>query len=110
MIYRFEIDSPLLGYRASVEGHTPAYAAFKDKVRFLANVARVPLSIEEGVDVRILVMIYWKKAARIDGKNVYAAIEDGLFKQDRKVAAGLWSRLEEQGREYATVHIEVTRT
>lgn len=109
MIFRFTIDSPLYGYRASVAAaHAPEYSAFKAKVRWLANSARVPHAIFPGDDVRVRVVIFWNKAARIDGKNVYAAIEDGLFKQDRGMASGSWVRFENIGREEARVLVEVT--
>lgn len=104
---RFAIPAPLFGYRASkARAHAPEYVAFKEKVRLLANAAGVPLDCREA---RIRVLIRWRMAARIDGKNVYAAIEDGLFLQDRGVAAGLWSRIENSGEERAEVEVEVAR-
>jgi hypothetical protein len=105
----FEIPAPLYGYRASLRrALEPAYIAFKDKVRLLANAARVPPAIPKGGRAELFVQIFWKREARIDGKNVYAAVEDGLFTQDRKVMDGRFRYQEHAAsEEYVLVTVRV---
>lgn len=89
--WRFEVEGPLLGYRASVRrAFDPKYRAFKDKVGWLAVQAGVPVGKLDPSEamVKLSVFVYWKKTPRIDWSNVYKAVEDALFKQDRYVQPG----------------------
>lgn len=91
MKYRFTVEGPLLGYRASIRrAFDPKYVQFKKKVAVLA--------LEAGFDarkidpmkqeVKLSVWAFWKNTPRIDWKNLYGAIEDSVFFQDRWVRPG----------------------
>jgi len=49
----------------------------------------------------------WKKKARIDLKNVGGAIEDALWKRDRRVLEEHWIAEEHTGRENISVQVEI---
>lgn len=85
--YRFIIPGPLYGYRASLKrAHDPRYKAFKRDVRMIALSAGVPDNVDPKVQkVRLAVIPHWKRNPRIDWKNVYGAVEDAIFEQDRWV-------------------------
>lgn len=110
--WRFAVDGPLLGYRASVRrAFDPKYKAFKEKVWALAFEAGVPFGIDpKKSTVRLSVFAYWKKTPRIDWSNVYKAVEDSLFKQDRYIQPGPlngWNMNSGRGGECAEVEVEV---
>lgn len=104
----FHIEGPLLGYRASVKrAHDPKYKAFKQEVRLIANTAGVPDEIPKQGKAYLQVDIFWKRKPRIDGANVYKAIEDALFVQDRRVFYGHFMVEEDRGFEGARVTVDV---
>jgi hypothetical protein len=101
----FEISGPLHGYRAGLNRvFDPKYKRFKEMIRLVANTKGVPSEITPGTRVGIIVDIYWKKKARIDGSNIFKAVEDAIFSQDRGLGFGSWSMTENAGGEF----IEVT--
>lgn len=104
MTSTFTIDGPLRGYsvRAGMY-HDPAWKAWKQMVRMLANAAGVPETPTE--TTRISVEIYWKKKARVDGSNVVKLIEDAVFPQDRLLEGGSWFRRLNTGEEKAIVTV-----
>lgn len=88
--WRFAIEGPLLGYRASMRrAFDPKYKAFKERVGWLAIQAGIPTNLDpKEVRVALSVFVYWKNKPRIDWSNVYKAVEDGLFTQDRYIQPG----------------------
>lgn len=107
MRYAFVIDGPLLGYRASRQGHTREYKKYKEMVHFLAQATGWRESTPTiKAPVFIGVTIFWAKGARIDWKNVVGAIEDGLYGQDRYVLPGHHAVVFNSGHELARVEID----
>ena len=103
----FEVSPRLWGYaQGRKEAFRPERVAFKELVRNLANLEGIPQEVTEEMDLKIYVVVLWKKTARIDGKNVYALIEDALWTKDRGVAAGEWRRSIHQGEEKAIVTVK----
>ncbi len=108
--HAFKIEGPLLGYRASVRrAFDPKYKAFKRAIRAIANTAGVPDELRSSDHAEVFVKVFWKRKARIDGSNVYKAVEDGLWAQDRGVVAGHFVRFADSGEEYAEVEVTVER-
>ena len=108
----FSVPGPLLGYRASVlRAFDPKYKAFKARVRALATAAGVPLAILSGEAGALRVNIHWRKKARIDGVNVFKAVEDAVWKQDRRVFRFDGNVTENwTGGECCIVHVATWRT
>lgn len=108
--YHLKIDGPLYGYRASAaNAFDPKYSNFKRMVRLLANVQGIPDALEAGQEAELFVHVYWRKAARIDLDNCLKALSDGLWKQDRRIAAVHAVRHEHTGQEYAEIMLTVGR-
>jgi Holliday junction resolvase RusA-like endonuclease len=108
-IHTFAIAGPLLGYRASVRrAYDPAYRAYKDAVRLLANTARVPRDLDADATASVHVTVHWKRRARIDATNVLKAVEDALWGRDRRVMKSSVMATEHEGVEQAIVSVEVT--
>ncbi len=107
--FQFKVDGPLWGYRQGrKEAFHPQRVAFKQRVRYLANVAGIPDMLAPRPSyARVIVEIYWNKLARIDGKNILGIIEDSLWKQDRLIRFGAYETYEKQGEEYAQVFIKI---
>lgn len=109
--YSFEIPEPLMGflatYKASWTDQAKRYVAFKNKVRLLANVAGIPDELDSSSTAEISLSIHWKKKARVDSVNVYKAIEDGIFKRDRRVLHGSFRARENLKEEKAFVLLTV---
>ena len=103
----FVVEGPLLGYRASVRrAFDPAYKAFKERVRLLANLAGVPSELESDAKAKIIVIIHWKRKPRIDGENVMKALVDAIWTQDRRVFDGRYVVHENTGEtEWAKVEV-----
>jgi hypothetical protein len=84
-IWTLTIPGPLWGYRQGRrEAHRPERVAFKNRVRLLANLKGIPGRAEEKDNIFLDVRIYWRRKARIDGKNIYSLIEDALWKRTRR--------------------------
>lgn len=91
MQYRFTVEGPLKGYRASIRAaFDPKYRQFKDRVSALALEAGFIASRfdPEEVEVYLSVFAYWKRRPRIDWKNLYGAVEDAVWNQDRWIRPG----------------------
>lgn len=94
--YRFNVNGPLHSFRKStipigrgIRVNDRDYRDFKNKVLVLA--------MEKGfrkrgttklTPAKLSVCIFWKDGARKDWANVYKAVEDALFFQDRYVIPG----------------------
>lgn len=103
----FTITGRIYGYRQGRRAaFHPPRRKFKEAIRLSANVYKVPLSVLEENEATLHTEIYWKKKARIDGKNVYSIVEDALWKQDLGVKAGSWSRRLGTGEEKIVVTVE----
>lgn len=108
--FNFRVEGPLYGYRASAaRAFDPKYANFKRLVRLLANVEGVPSELGPQDDAELFLHVYWTKKARIDTSNILKALEDGLFKQDRRVSGIHATRHEHSGRECAEVFLTIGR-
>lgn len=104
--FTFRVDD-LNGCASTAHRRTSKkYARWKENVRNIANVAGVPQVPSDRQ--RVHVEIRWRGAARKDGKNVLAAIEDALFAQDRACAAGSWVRFTDTGEDCALVTVDET--
>lgn len=117
--YEFVVPGPLLGYkqttRASMfhpknKARSIAYGRFKEKVLTLAFEAGMP-NIRKATKERppyLSVILYWNKNPRIDYKNMYGSLEDGVFPDgDRYVKPGFHSDVHwDSGKEEAIVIIE----
>lgn len=90
--WRFTVEGPLLGYRASLRrAFDPKYRAFKDRVSLLALEAGFDARSfdPEETEVMLSVWLFWKGRPRFDWSNGYKAVEDAIWKQDRWVRPGL---------------------
>lgn len=97
MIYAFEMEGPLLAYRAGLNRvFDPGYKRFKEAIRLIANTHCIPDEVGDKL-ITVYTKIYWKKSARLDGSNFLKAAEDALFRQDRKLIGGGWSMQENTG-------------
>lgn len=80
----FLVEGPLLSYHANVRGESySSYASYKQAIRLIANVARIPPTCPRGV--RLQIYPHWKRSARLDLSNVVKAIEDGLWRADHNI-------------------------
>ena len=124
MTYTFSVEGPLRGYRRPndrggarrVDGSRGVgyrdYALFKRAVLLLA--------MEQGfrrtkttrkAPAHLSVFVNWEAAARSDWSNVFKAVEDALFEQDRYVVPGAQNgaKWDTGSREAAFVVIEDTK-
>ncbi len=102
------VEAPILGYRASLRRtHDPRYKAFKHRVRSLADAEGIPDDLGHNDEARMDIVICWKKRARIDGKNVLGAIEDSIFRRDRRVLRGSYHAMENVNVESVRVILEI---
>lgn len=112
----FTVPGPLFGYRQTTRHSlwlpkNIKYGNFKKKVLLLAMEAGWAchaVALKE-YEVRLSVIVRWKKEPRIDWKNVYGALEDACFSEDRYVKPGKQSDVFwDTGKpEEATVILEV---
>ena len=89
--WRFTIEGPLKGYRASIKAaFDPKYRAFKDRVQALALEAgfNAGLFDPQKVEIYLSVWAFWMKRPRLDWKNLYGAVEDSVWKRDRWIRPG----------------------
>lgn len=109
--FAFEIPGPLKGFLATYKApwtkEAKAYVVFKEKVRLLANCAGIPNELDSTSCAEINLSIHWAKRPRVDSVNVYKAVEDGIFKKDRRVLIGSFMALENTGEEKAFVVLTV---
>ena len=90
---RFTIEGPLVGYRRPQDKPIKdykKYVQFKNRVLMEAMDmgwrGRVASIIER--PPRLSVLVRWVNNPRSDWSNIYKAIEDALFSQDRYVKPG----------------------
>lgn len=111
---KFVVPALLYGYRSSTLRSlflkkNRKYAEFKEKVLKLAIEAgwkSKAVALKEHPPL-LSVEVRWKKGPRIDWSNVYKAIEDALFSEDRFVKPGKHSGVEwDYGTEEAIVMVE----
>lgn len=107
----FRIEGPLLGFRKGLkESFDPKYQQFKNRVLGEAMVAGwngKAISLQH-VPPHLSVEVFWNKGPRLDWSNLYKAIEDALFEQDRFVKPGRHSDVVwDHGKEYCIVTVEV---
>lgn len=109
MIYRFVVTSPILGYRASkARAFDPEYKAFKKRVRIIASASKVPMELPEYPRrARISFVTRWTKRARIDRTNVEKAIEDALWRRDRRVLEASHATFENCASDSVEVSVEI---
>lgn len=94
---QFTVDGPLLGGRSSRDrlyGKSGKdYAAFKRRVLALAMAAgwKGRAKALKSMPPKLSVYIHWLDNALLDWKNVYWAVEDALFSDDRHVIPGQYS-------------------
>ncbi len=109
--YSFEVPGPLSGFLATYKApwtkEAKRYVGFKGKVRLLANCAGIPLELSSDSCADISLSVHWNKRARIDTVNVYKAVEDGIFKKDRRVLRGQFICVENMGEEKAFVLLTI---
>lgn len=110
-VVKFTVPGPLLGYRRPKDKNAnyDKYTAFKESVLFLAleaNWATKAISVPEH-PVFLSVHVNWKKGPRADWSNIFKAIEDSIFAQDRWVKPGNKQGVEwDTGKEEAIVIVE----
>lgn len=118
--YEFIVHGPLMGYHQTTKksifhpkerAKSKAYGAFKNRVLLLSMEAGAP-NIGRALKnhaPRLSVEIFWKEDTRLDWKNVYGAIEDGLFYEDDAcVIPGRHSNVHwDTGKEEAKVVLEL---
>jgi hypothetical protein len=121
MKIEFIVPAPLLGYHQTTKktmfhpkerARSEAYGQFKKNVLLLSMMAGAPNigHATKEMGMRLSVEIFWKVNPVRDWKNVYGAIEDGIFyEQDQFVRPGKWSDVHcDTGREEAKVTMEWT--
>jgi hypothetical protein len=122
MKIQFTIDGPLMGYKQTTSKsifhpkereRSKRYGAWKEKVRILAVQAGIPLTGHAAMMKtipRLSVHAFWQTSPKVDWKNVYGGIEDGLFwlpQGDRLVRPGKYSDVTTNSeREEAIVTVE----
>lgn len=96
----FTVPGPLVGYRRPQDKPVKdykKYVQFKNRVLMEAMDmgwrGRMASIIEH--PPRLSVLVRWEKNPRSDWSNIYKAIEDALFTQDRYVKPG-----QQQGKEW----------
>jgi len=120
MKIEFIVPGPLMGYKQTTwktmfhpneRARSKAYGQFKKNVLLLSMEAGAPnmgTALKE-MNPKLSVEVFWKVEPRIDWKNVYGAIEDGIwYEDDRYVAPGKESGVHwNTGREEVKVIIEI---
>ena len=123
MKIEFIVPAPLMAYHQTTKKtmfhpkereKSAAYGRFKEKCLILSVKAGVPnigIATKE-MQMRLSVEIFWPKDPVKDWKNIYGAIEDGIFYEkngDQFVRPGQWSDVHcDTGREEAKVTMEWT--
>lgn len=109
--YTFTVDAPLMGFLASYKrpwtAEAKRYTGFKGKVRLLATIAGIPDELTQDSRATIELLVTWKRKPRVDTVNVYKAIEDAIFRKDRRVLAGAFDAKECTGEESAIVRVTI---
>lgn len=122
MRFEFIVPGPLMGYKQTTRNtmfhpkereRSKAYGKFKANVLLLSMEAGAPnmgTALKE-MNVRLSVEVFWKDEPRIDWKNMYGAIEDGIwYEDDRYVGPGKESGFHcNTGKEEAKVVIEIDK-
>lgn len=122
MRIEFVVPGPLMGYKQTTtktmfhpkeRARSKAYGEFKKSVLLLSMEAGAPnmgMALKE-MKPTLSVEVFWKGEPRIDWKNMYGAIEDGIwYEDDRYVAPGKESGVNcNTGKEEARVVIEITK-
>lgn len=111
---KFTVPGTLYGYRSSTVRSlhlkkNVKYSEFKNRVLALAMEAgwKCKAVALKDIPPYLSVHVRWRKDPRIDWKNVYGAIEDALFSEDRFVKPGRFSDVEwDCGVEEAIVVVE----
>lgn len=116
----FIVQGPLMGYKQttaktmfhpSQRARSKAYGAFKQMVLLLSMEAGLPNmgTAKKEQAPRLSVEVFWKKEPRLDWKNLYGALEDGIFyENDRYVIPGKFSDVHwDTGKEEAKVVVEL---
>lgn len=109
----FRVEAPILGYRASTKrAFDPKYKEYKNRVLIEAMAVGYVgkcVALKEAPPF-LAVKVYWKKNPRIDFKNVYGSVEDGLFSEDSYVLpgpdSGVWW---DHGEEFIEVFLDVPK-
>ena len=91
-----------------VDPRAKLYAAYKRRVRLIANVAGVPDEIGKDERVKLVLDVCWRKKARADLDNVVKGIMDALWPQDRRVWCIVAAHLENCEVDMADVTVEVS--
>lgn len=110
----FLVPGPLYGYRQTTRyslwlPRNAKYAQFKKNVLYLAMEVGWKGHVQALKEWPPLlsVAVRWRKGPRVDWKNIYGAIEDALFVEDRHVKPGAKSAVEwDTGIEEARVTLE----
>ncbi len=121
MKIEFVVPGPLMAYHQTTKksifhpkerARSAAYGQFKTRCLMLSMEAGAPNMgrATKEMGMRLSVEIFWKENPVKDWKNVYGAIEDGIFyEQDQFVRPGKWSDVHcDTGREEAKVTMEWT--
>lgn len=82
------------------------YAQYKTLVRAIANQAGVPDDLDPKKRYRLDLVIYWTKKARADLDNILKSIQDGLFRQDRRILSIGCHTIENAGFDEAQVTVK----
>jgi len=119
MKIEFVVPGPLMGYHQTTKksmfhpkerAKSEAYGRFKEACLILSMQAGAPNmgAATKEMGMRLSIEVFWSKDPRLDWKNVYGAIEDGIFyQQDQFVRPGKWSDVHcDAGREEAKVTME----
>lgn len=120
--YEFIVPGPLMGYKQTTtktmfhpkeRARSKAYGQFKNAVLMLSMEAGAPnmgKALKENAP-RLSVELFWKDEPRIDWKNAYGALEDGIwYEDDRYVIPGKHSDVHwNTGKEEARVIIEIPK-
>jgi len=84
-VFTFSVDDPMGAVRMTqrskwVDPRAKLYAAYKRRVRLIANVAGVPDEIGKDERVKLVLDVCWRKKARADLDNVVKGIMDALWR------------------------------
>lgn len=107
MLWTFAVDGPLVGHKCSKSKcFSKPVVAFKNLVRWTANLAGVPQELDPNGCYSLRTEISWVKKAKTDSDNIHKLLKDGLWGKDRRVLAGGYSATEYAGVERVTVTVE----
>jgi hypothetical protein len=105
--WEFIVPGPLVGHKCSVRAaHDVAVSSYRKHVRYLANLAGVPLDLDPDGTYRVTTQVFWKQKARTDTENVHKLTQDSVFKKDRRVLEVAAKAVEHAGKEEVWVLIE----